>query len=425
MLKSQDRIFLNLYGQQDWKLAGARARGIWDDTNSLLARGREAIIDEIKSSELRGRGGAGFPTGLKWSFMPKESERPHYLVVNADESEPGTCKDRDILRFDPHLLLEGCLIASFAIGAKACYIYIRGEYVTEALHVQHAIDEAYAAGLIGKNACKSGWDCDIVLHRGAGAYICGEETALLESLEGRKGQPRLRPPFPANAGLYGSPTTINNVESVAVTPTILRRGAAWFSGLGRPKNTGSKIFCISGHVNKPCNVEEELGIPLRDLIEKHAGGVRGGWDNLLAVIPGGSSVPLIPRSIADTVLMDFDSLREVRSGLGTAAVIVMDQSTDLIRAIARLSYFYKHESCGQCTPCREGTGWLWRMMDRIAKGQADLAEIDVLEQVAGEIEGHTICSFGDAAAWPVQGLLRHFRPMVEDRIRDQVKKRAG
>jgi NADH-quinone oxidoreductase subunit F len=293
------------------------------------------------------------------------------------------------------------------------------------LHVQHAIDEAYAAGLIGKNACKSGWDCDIVLHRGAGAYICGEETAMLESLEGRKGQPRLKPPFPANAGLYGSPTTINNVESVAVTPTILRRGAAWFSGLGRPKNTGSKIFCISGHVNKPCNVEEELGIPLRDLIEKHAGGVRGGWDNLLAVIPGGSSVPLIPRSIADTVLMDFDSLREVRSGLGTAAVIVMDQSTDLIRAIARLSYFYKHESCGQCTPCREGTGWLWRMMDRIAKGQADLAEIDVLEQVAGEIEGHTICAFGDAAAWPVQGLLRHFRPMVEDRIRDQVKKRAG
>ncbi len=419
MLKPQDRIFLNLYGQDDWRLAGARARGIWDDTKGLLARGRDAIIAEIKNSDLRGRGGAGFPTGLKWSFMPKESERPHYLVVNADESEPGTCKDRDILRFDPHLLLEGCLIASFAIGAKACYIYIRGEYYTEALHLQQAIDEAYAAGLIGKNACKSGWDCDIVLHRGAGAYICGEETALLESLEGRKGQPRLKPPFPANAGLYGCPTTINNVETIAVTPTILRRGATWFAGLGQPKNTGSKIFCISGHVNKPCNVEEEMGIPLRDLIEKHAGGVRGGWDNLLAVIPGGSSVPLIPREICDTVLMNFDSLREVRSGLGTAAVIVMDKSTDLIRAIARLSYFYKHESCGQCTPCREGTGWLWRMMDRLAKGQADLSEIDVLEQVAGQIEGHTICAFGDAAAWPVQGLLRHFRPLVEERILEQ------
>ena len=311
MLSDQDRIFTNLYGIHDWGLKGAQARGDWDGTAAILARGREAIVEEMKASGLRGRGGAGFPTGMKWSFMPKEAGgRPHYLVVNADESEPGTCKDRDILRHDPHKLVEGCLIASFAMGAHACYIYIRGEFYNEALHLQAAIDQAYEAGLIGKNACGSGWDFDLYLHRGAGAYICGEETALLESLEGKKGMPRLKPPFPAAVGLYGCPTTVNNVESIAVAPTILRRGAAWFSSLGRPKNSGTKLFCISGHVNKPCNVEEELGIPLRELIDKYAGGVRGGWDNLLAVIPGGASVPVLPKSICDTVLMDFDSLRE-------------------------------------------------------------------------------------------------------------------
>jgi NADH-quinone oxidoreductase subunit F len=427
MLKDEDRIFLNLYGQQDWRLAGARKRGVWDNTKALLARGRDAIVDEVKKSDLRGRGGAGFPTGLKWSFMPKQSDgRPSYLVVNADESEPGTCKDRDILRFDPHLLLEGCLIASFAMGANACYIYIRGEFYNEASNVQVAIDEAYAAGLIGKNACGSGWDCDIYLHRGAGAYICGEETALLESLEGKKGMPRLKPPFPAAVGIYGCPTTVNNVETIAVVPTILRRGVDWWLGIGRPKNTGTKIFCISGHVNKPCNVEEVMGIPLRELIERHAGGVRGGWDNLLAVIPGGSSVPCIPKSICDQVLMDFDSLREVKSGLGTAAVIVMDKSTDIIAAIARLSHFYMHESCGQCTPCREGTGWIWRVMERLVRGDAVPEEIDVLLQVAGEIEGHTICALGDAAAWPVQGLVRHFRPELERRIAEkQAMRRAA
>jgi len=417
MLRDENRVFRNLYGTQDWRLAGARARGIWDDTRGLLARGRDAIIDEIKKSDLRGRGGAGFPTGLKWSFMPRKSDgRPAYLVVNADESEPGTCKDRDILRYDPHLLLEGCVVAGFAMGATACYIYIRGEFYNEAANLQVAIDEAYAAGLVGRNACGSGWDYDIYLHRGAGAYICGEETALLESLEGKKGMPRLKPPFPAAVGLYGLPTTVNNVETIAVTPTILRRGAAWWTSIGRPKNTGTKIFCISGHVNRPCNVEEEMGIPLRELIEQHAGGVRGGWDNLLAVIPGGSSVPLIPRSICDTVLMDFDSLRDVKSGLGTAAVIVMDKSTDIVAAIARLSHFYMHESCGQCTPCREGAGWMWRVMERLVKGDAQVEEIDILLDVTTEVEGHTICALGDAAAWPIQGLIRHFRPELERRI---------
>jgi NADH-quinone oxidoreductase subunit F len=417
MLADRDRIFTNLYGQGDWQLAGARARGSWSDTKDLIAKGRDWIVGQVKDSGLRGRGGAGFPTGLKWTFMPKQSDgRPSYLVINADESEPGTCKDRDIFRWEPHQLVEGALLAGVGMGAQAGYIYIRGEFCNEARHLQHAIDEAYAAGLIGKNACGSGYDFELYLHRGAGAYICGEETALLESLEGRKGLPRLKPPFPAASGLYGCPTTVNNAESIAVVPQILRRGGAWFAAIGRPKNSGTKIFCISGHVNRPCNVEEEMGIPLRELIERHAGGVRGGWDNLLAVIPGGASVPLIPKSVCDNVFMDFDSLREVRSGLGTAAVIVMDRSTDVVRAIARLSKFYMHESCGQCTPCREGTGWLWRMMKRMVKGKAEIAEIDMLEQVTRQIEGHTICALGDAAAWPIQGLIRHFRPELERRI---------
>ncbi len=417
MLDDKDRIFTNLYGIHDWGLEGARKRGDWDGTAAIIARGRDVIIDEMKASGLRGRGGAGFPTGMKWSFMPKTSDgRPSYLVINADESEPGTCKDRDIMRHDPHKLVEGALIASFAMGAHACYIYIRGEYYNEAVNLQAAIDQAYEAGLVGTNACGSGWDFQLYLHRGAGAYICGEETALLESLEGKKGMPRLKPPFPAAVGLYGCPTTVNNVETIAVVPTILRRGGAWFNALGRPKNAGTKIFCISGHVNKPCNVEEELGIPLRDLIDTYCGGVRGGWDNLLAVIPGGSSVPLLPKDICDTVLMDFDSLRDVKSGLGTAAVIVMDKSTDVIAAIAKLAHFYKHESCGQCTPCREGTGWMMRVMNRMVQGRAEIGEIDTLEQVTRQVEGHTICALGDAAAWPIQGLIRHFRPVMEDRI---------
>ncbi len=427
MLSDADRIFTNLYGLLDWRLAGARARGDWDGTASIIARGREAIVGEMKDSGLRGRGGAGFPTGTKWSFMPKTvGERPHYLVVNADESEPGTCKDRDIMRFDPHKLVEGSLLASFAMGAHAAYIYIRGEFYNEAINLQTAIDEAYEAGLIGRNAAGSGWDFDLYLHRGAGAYICGEETGLLESLEGKKGMPRLKPPFPAAVGLYGCPTTVNNVESIAVAPTILRRGPSWFSALGRPSNSGTKLFCISGHVEKPCNVEEELGIPLRELIDTYAGGVRGGWDNLLAVIPGGSSVPVIPKSVCDTVRMDFDSLRDVKSALGTAAVIVMDESTDIIRAIARLSQFYKHESCGQCTPCREGTGWMMRVMYRMVQGRAEPEEIDTLDQVTRQVEGHTICALGDAAAWPIQGLIRHFRPQMEERIAQyKARQRVG
>jgi len=417
MLRDEDRIFSNIYGLQGGDLASAKSRGDWDNTAALIKKGRDWVIEEVKASGLRGRGGAGFPTGLKWSFMPKESDgRPHYLVVNADESEPGTCKDRDIMRHEPHKLLEGCLLAGFAMGANVCYIYVRGEFVREREALQRAVDEAYADGLLGKNAAGSGWDYDIYVHHGAGAYICGEETALIESLEGKKGMPRLKPPFPANMGLYGCPTTVNNVESIAVAPTICRRGAGWFAGLGREGNTGTKLFCISGHVNNPCNVEEEMGIPLRELLERHAGGVRGGWDNLLAVIPGGSSVPLLPKEICDTVLMDFDSLKEVQSGLGTAAVIVMDKSTDIIKAIARISHFYKHESCGQCTPCREGTGWMWRVLERMAAGRAQPQEIDMLLKVSKQIEGHTICALGDAAAWPVQGLIRHFRPVIEERL---------
>jgi NADH-quinone oxidoreductase subunit F len=427
MLHDKDRIFTNLYGLHDWSLKGARARGDWDGTKGFIAQGRSWVVQQVKDSGLRGRGGAGFPTGLKWSFMPPDDRRdgrPHYVVINADESEPGTCKDRDIMRHDPHKLVEGALIAGFATGANTGYIYIRGEFVREAERLNAAIAEAYDAGLIGKNACGSGWDFDLILHRGAGAYICGEETALLESLEGKKGQPRLKPPFPANAGLYGCPTTVNNVETIAVVPTILRRGASWFAGLGRERNTGTKLFCISGHVEKPCNVEEEMGIPLKELIEKHAGGVRGGWQNLKAVIPGGSSVPCLPKDICDGQRMDFDSLVAVKSGLGTAAVIVMDQSTDVIKAIARISKFYMHESCGQCTPCREGTGWMWRVMERFVTGDAEIEEIDLLEEVSRQVEGHTICALGDAAAWPIQGLIRHFRPEIESRIL-QRKQRAA
>ena len=417
MLADKDRIFQNLYGQHDWGLKGARARGGWDGTKGILERGRDGIIKEMKDSGLRGRGGAGFPTGMKWSFMPKESKdgRPSYLVVNADESEPGTCKDREIMRHDPHLLVEGCLIAGFAMGAVAAYIYVRGEFIRERERLQAAVDQAYEAKLIGKNNI-NGYDFDVYVHHGAGAYICGEETALLESLEGKKGMPRLKPPFPANVGLYGCPTTVNNVESIAVAPDIMRRGAAWFASFGAPNNVGTKLFCISGHVNKPCNVEEAMSIPFRELIEKHAGGIRGGWENLKAVIPGGSSVRMVPAAQIMDCPMDFDSLAKLKSGLGTAAVIVMDKSTDLIRAVARLSYFYKHESCGQCTPCREGTGWMWRVMTRMADGRAHKREIDQLLEVTRQVEGHTICALGDAAAWPIQGLIAHFRHEIEERI---------
>ena len=407
LLEDKDRIFQNLYGLNDWSLDAARDRGAWLGTAAMLAQGKDWLIDQVKSSGLRGRGGAGFPTGLKWSFMPKEvGNRPHYLVVNADESEPGSCKDRDILRHDPHLLIEGCLVASFAMQAHACYIYVRGEYIQERNRLEAAIKEAYAAGLVGKNACGTGWDFDIYMHHGAGAYICGEETALLESLEGKKGQPRLKPPFPAGAGLYGCPTTVNNVESIAVVPTILRRGVDWWTQFGRENNKGTKVFSISGHVNKPCNIEEALSIPMKTLLEEYAGGVRGGWDNLKCVIPGGSSVPLLPKEICDTVLMDFDALREHQSGLGTAAVIVMDKSTDVVKAIARLSYFYKHESCGQCTPCRVGCEKAVKLM------QADTWDTDLLEDLCQVMGDASICGLGQAAPNPIRMVIKHFNDEV-------------
>jgi len=422
-LKDQDRIFTNLYGHGSPYLKDSLKRGDWYRSKDFIHFGRDWIINEVKASGLRGRGGAGFPSGLKWSFMPRVSDgRPHYLVINADESEPGTCKDREILRKDPHKLIEGCLLSGFAMGAKAAYIYLRGEFWYEAIVLENAVAEAYEAGLIGKNASDSGYDFDVYVTRGAGAYICGEETGLLESLEGNQGKPRLKPPFPANAGLWGCATTVTNVETIAVAPTILRRGASWFASFGRPNNSGTKLFCISGHVNNPITVEEEMSIPLRELIDKHCGGVCGGWDNLLGIIPGGSSVPVLPKDVCDYVLMDFDALKEETSGLGTAAVIVMDKSTDIIKAIGRLSYFYKHESCGQCTPCREGTTWLYLMMENLRTGHAKMEDIDVLEQLTRQIEGHTICALGDAAAWPVQGLIKAFRPEIEQRIRDYRKK---
>jgi NADH-quinone oxidoreductase subunit F len=420
-LSDKDRIFTNVYGFQSPDLKAAQARGDWDNTKALMAFGQDTIIDAVKASGLRGRGGAGFPTGMKWSFMPKEPKpgKPNFLVINADESEPGSCKDREIIRHDPHKLIEGALLASFAMRARACYIYIRGEYIREAQALEKAVAEAYAAGLVGKNAAGSGYDFDIFVHRGAGAYICGEETAMLESLEGKQGRPRLKPPFPAGAGLYGCPTTVNNVESIAVVPTILRRGSAWFAGFGREKNEGTKLFQISGHVNKPSVVEESMSISFRELIDRHCGGIRGGWDNLLAVIPGGSSVPLVPAAEIMDAPMDFDGLKAVGSGLGTAAVIVMDKSTDIVRAISRISYFYKHESCGQCTPCREGTGWMWRIMERLREGDGTPALIDKLHDVTKQVEGHTICALGDAAAWPIQGLIKHFRPELERRMAER------
>ena len=416
MLADQDRIFTNLYGQGDWGLDGAKARGAWQDTATFIERGRDWITNEVKGSGLRGRGGAGFPTALKWTFMPKVSDgRPHYLVINADESEPGTCKDREILRHDPHHLVEGALLASRAMDAHVAIIYVRGEFIRERHHLEAAVQQAYDARLIGKNNVH-GWDFDIIVHHGAGAYICGEETALLESLEGKKGQPRLKPPFPAAMGVWGCPTTVNNVESIAVVPEILRRGGAWFAGIGRANNTGTKLMCVSGHVNKPATFEEAMGISFEEMIEKHCGGIRGGWDNLLAVIPGGASVPCVPGEKIRHAIMDFDGLKEVGSSLGTAAVIVMDKSTDIIKAIWRLAAFYKHESCGQCTPCREGTGWMMRVMERMVEGRAQKREIDMLFEVTKQVEGHTICALGDAAAWPIQGLIKNFRPVIEARI---------
>lgn len=416
VLEDKDRIFTNLYGVHDSGLESARARGTWRLTREMLQQTPEWICDQIKASGLRGRGGGGFSTGLKWTLMPDgRSGRPHYLVVNADESEPGACKDREILRHEPHVVIEGCLVASYAIRAHVCYVYVRGEYVHERERLEAAIREARDARLIGKDNIH-GWEFDLHVVHGAGAYVCGDEMALLESLEGKKGQPRLKPPYPAGAGLYGCPTTINNIETIAVVPTILRRGAEWFASFGRPNNTGVKLMAGSGHLNRPCVVEEAMSIPIRRLIETHFGGVRGGWGNLKAVIPGGVSMPMITADQAESALMDYDDLPRFGSKMGTATLIAFDREADLVRAVARISRFFKHESCGQCTPCREGTAWMWRVMERMASGEAEMAEIDLLLDVASQVEGHTICGLGDAAAWPIQGLFRNFRYEVEDRI---------
>lgn len=424
-LKYEDKIFKNLDGQDDWRIKGYKKRGGYKGLDKILKMDRNDIVEQVKESALRGRGGAGFPTGMKWSFMPEpDPKKPSYLVVNADESEPGTCKDRDILLYDPHTLVEGIIVGCHALGAKTSYVYVRGEYVDEADHLQQAIDEAYEAGYLGKNILKTGVDVDVHVHMGAGAYICGEETALLESLEGKKGQPRMKPPFPAGYGLYGCPTTINNVETVAQVPPILKKGVKWWTQFGRPNNHGTKIFSISGAVNRPCNIEAPMSAPLKDLIEEHAGGVIGGWDSLQAVIPGGSSTPLVSAEEAGEVLMDFDALRELGTGLGTAAMVVMNKETDVLEVMTRVARFYKHESCGQCTPCREGVGWVWRMMKRLKDGEGTLEELDDLYNVTKRIEGHTICAFADGAMWPTQGTLKHFRHLFEERIKKQQKKSA-
>jgi NADH-quinone oxidoreductase subunit F len=382
----------------------------------------EKLIEEIKASGLRGRGGAGFPAGVKLSFMPRNAPGQKYLVCNSDEGEPGTFKDRDILRYNPHAVVEGMAIAGYIIGASVGYNYIRGEFAEPARRFEDAVQQARAAGLLGRNILGSGWDFDIHTHLGAGAYICGEETALLESLEGKKGQPRVKPPFPAQFGLFGRPTTINNTETIASIPAIVRNGGAWFMKLGQPNNGGTKIFSVSGHVNRPGNYELPLGTPFRELLEL-AGGVREG-KRLKAVIPGGSSVPVLPADVILGCNMDYDSLAKAGSLLGAGSVIVMDETTDMVRVLERISYFYYEESCGQCTPCREGTGWLYRMVRRIRSGHGRRQDLDLLEDAARRIEGRTICALGDAAAMPVRAMLRHFRPEFEACLKPELVKVA-
>ncbi len=371
----------------------------------------DQLIDELKTSALRGRGGAGFPTGLKWSFMPRNKPGQKYIVCNSDEGEPGTCKDRDIMRYNPHQLIEGMAIAGYCIGATVGYNYIRGEFYEPIARFDDALEEAYAAGLLGKDLLGAGVDFDLYTHLGAGAYICGEETALLESLEGKKGQPRFKPPFPAQAGLYGKPTTINNTESLASVPVILEKGGKWFLEQGKPNNGGPKLFSVTGHVERPCNLEIPLGTPFRDLLEM-AGGVSGGRA-LKAVIPGGSSVPVVPGDVMMRTDMDYDSIAKAGSMLGSGAVIIIAEGTCMVKVLANLSHFYAHESCGQCTPCREGTGWLARVLDRILAGKGRPQDLDLLDNVAGRIGGRTICALGDAAAMPVQSFLKHYRSEFE------------
>lgn len=413
----QPQILADLDGS-NWGLAAYEARGGYQALRKILAADggegltQDQVIATVKESGLRGRGGAGFPTGLKWSFMPRNAPGQKYAVCNSDESEPGTCHDRDILRYNPHSVIEGMAIGGYCMGATVGYNYIRGEFLAEPVpRFEAALKEAYAAGLLGKNLLGSGVDFDLYTAVGAGAYICGEETALLESLEGKQGKPRFKPPFPANFGLYGKPTTINNTQSYASVPTILRKGAKWFADLGTTNAGGTVVFSVSGHVNNPGNFELPLGIPFRDLLEV-AGGVWKGR-KLKAVIPGGSSVPVMPAANIMDANMDYDSLKKAGSSVGSAAVIIMDETTCMVRVLERLSRFYRAESCGQCTPCREGTGWMNRLIQRIMAGQGRREDLDLLLDVAGRIEGHTICALGDAAAWPVQSFLKHFRHEFE------------
>jgi NADH-quinone oxidoreductase subunit F len=411
-------VYTTLHFDQPWSYENYLKAGGWQAWKKILTEKPDpgSVIDQVKASALRGRGGAGFPTGLKWSFMPRSAPGQKYILCNSDESEPGTCKDRDILRFNPHAVLEGMAIACYATGSSVAYNYLRGEFHHEPFErVEQALQEARQHGWLGRDIQGTGIDVEIHNVLGAGAYICGEETALMESLEGKKGQPRFKPPFPANFGLYGKPTTINNTETYASVPAILRNGPEWFLELGKPNNGGPKVFSVSGHVNKPGNYEVRLGTPFGELLEM-AGGVRDGR-RLKAVIPGGSSMPVLPAEVIMGCTMDYDSLQKAGSGLGSGAVIVMDESTCMVRACQRIARFYYAESCGQCTPCREGTGWMYRVLTRIVEGKASIEDLHLLKSAAGQIEGHTICAFGEAAAWPVQGMLRHYWSEFEHFIR--------
>jgi NADH-quinone oxidoreductase subunit F len=409
-------LFKHIADAKAWTLKAYEDAGGYQVLRRVLKDKTDpaTIINELKQSALRGRGGAGFSAGLKWSFMPRNAPGQKYIVCNSDEGEPGTCKDRDILRYNPHALIEGMAIGGYAIGATVGYNYIRGEFWEPYERFEAALKEAYAAGLLGKNILGSGVDFDLYTHLGAGAYICGEETALLESIEGKKGQPRFKPPFPANYGLFGRPTTINNTETLASVPMILKDGAEAFLKIGRPNNGGPKIFCVSGHVNKPGNYEIPLGTPFRKLLEL-AGGVRHGH-RLKGVIPGGSSMPVLPADVIMECDMDYDSLAKAGSALGSGGVIVMDETTCMVRALARIAHFYYEESCGQCTPCREGTGWMSRVIHRIEHGQGRMEDLDMLTDVASNIEGRTICALGDAAAWPVKAFIKQFRSEFEYHI---------
>ena len=426
MLQDKDRIFTNLYGDSGRDIKSAKARGDWKDTKEIIAKGKDWIINEVKLSELRGRGGAGFPTGMKWSFAPKEVKpgRPHYLVINADESEPGTCKDRDILRFEPQKLIEGCLIASYAVNANACYVYIRGEYLQESKILQEAIDEAYKEGLLGKNACGTGFDLDIHIHLGAGAYICGEETALIESLEGKRGNPRIKPPFPAIQGLWMRPTVVNNVETLAAVVPIIKMGGEEYAKIGVGRSTGTKLISACGNINKPGVYEIDMTISVEDFIysDEYCGGIAGG-KKLKACIPGGSSVPILPANLllktakGETRYMNYESLSDggfaTGSMMGSGGFIVLDEDQCIVKNTLTLARFYRHESCGQCSPCREGTGWMEKILQKIELGKGESSDIDLLWDIQRKIEGNTICPLGDAAAWPVAAAIRHFRDEFE------------